>query len=822
MLLACLVANSLSAQSTIVEGLVLDYKYKEPLVAATVVFKDTTVAVTTDDNGKFRIEISDSSRNVLEVAYLGYQTRKVRITPGIYQRTTIELKTADTELIEVQVSAKKGKAKKDTAAIELYRNVVRNKKYNSAEAYDNCIYESYVKTKFGLYDVKDKFKDRVIIRKVPYIFENTEFVGNNYTPTLPIIMKETYKHVMYRKSPKKRRELLIGDKMTGTENSSISDLVEFNYEDANVYGNVINMNGKPIPCPFGDNALLNYKYFLTDTSDVNGYNCYKLEFTGKTKKDNAFAGHAWIHDSTYAIVSVLFELLPKANVNFVSLYYLQQNFQQVDGKHWFKTYESFQTNLNVFKNPDKQSFMAKKESWSRNVLINHPAIDTLVMGEPRVVIKGARNQSEEFWEAARKDAPLSRQEAKIDSTAERALKAPVIKFLKWTVESLTTRYFPAGPIDIGQFDQIYSFNKFEGSRLKFGLRTSYRLSKKVQFGGHVAYGFRDKEVKYGAYTKFHLKRKNDLWHLMGASYKYDYGFIERRVSYNVHDNILNTLVRGKNPIDNIFLSRQGKIFHEKDWLPGLTTKIELAHRKFLSVPGSFDFDIENTGLPNEGFSVAELELRLTFAKNMRYMEQIRSFGRRSVTRTQPKFEFSYKTSFKNIFGSNVSYHKLELGISQRLLSPIGYTKYELMGGKIFGQVPYPLLELHRGNESFYFENRSFNLMNDFEYASDAYASLKIEHHFDGFIMNKIPGIRVLQLRTVFYTKMLVGFLEERNENVVPFFEDMKPLNGYYAEMGFGFENIMKLFRVDAIWRLTQRQQPNVSKWGIRFVVSPKF
>ncbi len=819
MLAYLLGASNLQAQETIITGLVLDFYNKEPLPYADLVFKGTLIGTTTDIDGRFEIRTTDLSLEKLTVSYLGYDTRNVKITPGITQRATVELKPDDYILEGVDIVATK-RIKKDTAAHTLFRKVVKHKPDNAPAEYDNYIYENYSKTIFGLYDVQDRFKSRLIIRKVPFVFENIDTFPDSDITYLPGVMKETYKHILYRKNPKKTREILIGDKISGTFNPSYSDLIEFNYSDVDVYENIVNVNGKPIMSPFADNALVNYKYFLTDTQNIDGYHCYKLQFTGRSSKDNAFSGMAWIHDTTYAIKYIELSLLPQANINFIKLFQLNQGFIKVDGKYWFKNYEGFQTTMNIFKKSKRQDLMAKKESWIRNILINHPAIDTLVDGEPRVVLKEARKQSEDFWEVARFE-PLTNQEMDVDSTADEVLDVKVVKFLKWFFDALQTRYFGAGPIDIGQYDQIYSYNALEGSRLKLGLRTSSRLTKRIMLGGHLAYGFKDDKLKYGAFTRFHLNRPNELWHMMGGSYRFDYSFVEQRELNDVHDNLLNTLLRS-DPIDNIFLTKQGKIFYERDWRPGVTTKLDFARRTFISVPGKFDFDVEHTGEPDASFTATELGLKFTFVKGAKFLESTSNFDRFAATSVYPKLELNYVAGINNFLGSNVGYHKFEISLSQRLLSPIGYTKYAVIAGKIFGKVPYPLLELHRGNESVYFEKKSFNLMNDFEFVSDAYFSLWFEHHFDGFIFNKIPGIKYLQLRSILYTKALVGKLDEKNEGVVPFLEDLKPLNGFYVEMGFGFENIFKLLRIDAIWRLTQREQPNVRKWGICFVISPKF
>jgi len=811
--------GSAMAQETIISGLVLDYYHKQPLPYASLLFKNSQTGTTTDIDGKFTITTTDLSHEKLVVSYMGYDSRVVQFTPGIKQRMTVELKPDDKMLIEVDVVAEK-RVRKDTAARTLFRNVVRNKPFNAPREYDSYAYTTYTKTIFGLYDLKEQFPERVIVRKVPFVFDNIDTLDESGITIVPGLIKETYKHILYRKQPKKTKEYLFADKFSGFENNSISDLVEFNYDDIDVYENTINVNGKPIMSPFANNALLNYKYFLTDTQSIEGYYCYKLQFTGRSSKDNAFSGHAWIHDTTFAIKDIFITLLPQANVNFISLFELEQGFIRVEDKYWFKNRESFQTNFNLLKKGGRQSFMAKSDSWRQNILINHAAIDTLVEGEPRVVVECARDQPEEFWDAIRMEA-LSPQEANVYPTVDSVLDTRVIKFLEWFMESLQSRYFGAGPLEIGQYDQIYSYNALEGPRVKLGLRTSTDLTDRILIGGFGAYGFDDKEWKYGAYSRLHLRRKNELWHMLGVDYRYDYSFAGDRDRNDVHDNILNVLLRS-DPIDDIFLTRAASAFYEKDWIPGLSTKLDFSHTQFLSVPGKFNFDLEGVGGEGTGFTSTELGMQFVWGKGMRYYESRSDFDRTPITNTMPRLTFSYRAGIKGLFKGDVNYHKLELRMTQKLLSPIGYTKYTVYGGKYFGEIPYPLLELHRGNESVYFEDKSFNVMNDFEYVSDGYASIWLEHHFDGFIMNKIPGIKFLQLRTVFYYKYLFGWLAEKNEDVVPLLEDMSGLNGHYMEIGFGLENIFKLFRLDAIWRLTQRDKPDVQKWGIRFLISPQF
>ena len=146
------------------------------------------------------------------------------------------------------------------------------------------------------------------------------------------------------------------------------------------------------------------------------------------------------------------------------------------------------------------------------------------------------------------------------------------------------------------------------------------------------------------------------------------------------------------------------------------------------------------------------------------------------------------------------------------ISPIGKSKVVLTGGKILGKVPYPLLKLHEGNATYFYDPYAFSCMNYYEFASDTWLSLFYEHHFKGFFLGKIPLMKKLKWREVFVFKGLIGTLSDKNNGSLPdtravllFPEGMTSVSKPYFETGVGIENIFRLFRVDAVWRLTHRE-----------------
>jgi hypothetical protein len=174
---------------------------------------------------------------------------------------------------------------------------------------------------------------------------------------------------------------------------------------------------------------------------------------------------------------------------------------------------------------------------------------------------------------------------------------------------------------------------------------------------------------------------------------------------------------------------------------------------------------------------------------------------------------------KGFLKSQFNYHKLTLAYSQIIrLNTIGRFEVKIQAGKIFGTVPFLLSEIHDGNQTFAFSNTAFNTMNDYEFYSDQYLQWNFSHHFDGFFLNRIPGIRKLKLREVIHTRGVWGNVSGKNAAYNELNSSfIKPLGKVpYIEVGFGIENILKFLRYDVMWRVTHRDNPKAYNWMMTF------
>ncbi|RYG08095.1 MAG: carboxypeptidase-like regulatory domain-containing protein, partial [Chitinophagaceae bacterium] len=162
------------------------------------------------------------------------------------------------------------------------------------------------------------------------------------------------------------------------------------------------------------------------------------------------------------------------------------------------------------------------------------------------------------------------------------------------------------------------------------------------------------------------------------------------------------------------------------------------------------------------------------------------------------------------------------------LSQLGFSDVTVEGAYIAGKVPFPLLAIHRANQTYAYQLNSYNLMNFLEFVSDRYAAINIDHNFNGFFLNKIPLLNKLKLREIVSFKAIYGGLrDENNPDKTPQGNFKMPTyeNGSqrtyslskepYMEGSVGLGNIFKFLRVDLVKRFNYLDNPEVTEWGVR-------
>lgn len=81
----------------------------------------------------------------------------------------------------------------------------------------------------------------------------------------------------------------------------------------------------------------------------------------------------------------------------------------------------------------------------------------------------------------------------------------------------------------------------------------------------------------------------------------------------------------------------------------------------------------------------------------------------------------------------------------------------------------------------------------------------------------MPFLRKAKWREVATFKAVWGSVNDKNRQVLIFPTTLKALDhGPYMEASIGVENILKIFRLDAFWRLSYKNERTIDNFGLKF------
>ncbi len=800
----CLVSITAAYSQTKVTGKVVDFDTREPLPFVSIAFKGTTVGTTTDFDGNFQLS-TDKSVDSLLASYVGYNRGAKKVRPGQSQILNFELKKFSIGLQEIVI--KPG----ENPAHPILRNVIKNKDRNDKDKLSAYQYEVYNKIEFDLNNISEDFKDKKVFKPFAFVFENIDSTSVGEKPYLPMFISETLSDFYYQRDPKKRKEVIKASKISGVENTSVSEVMGDMYQNVNIYDNSILVFDKSFISPISDNGFFYYRYYLIDSMTIGNKWVYQIQFMPKRKQELTFTGNMWINDTTFAIKRLEMKIAEDANINFVKALNVVQDYKHVDGA-WMLAKDRLVIDFEVRK--DKMGIYGRKTTSYKDFQINKPKEKEFYDKTPDVsMVEGADQKDMAFWETARHDS-LSKNEKKIYAMVDTIQTLPAYKTYVDIITIFVSGYKDLGKFEFGPYYNTYSFNKVEGNRFRVGGRTTNAFSRWYELNGYVAYGTLDKEFKYsGGFRTFITKKPRQI---ISGNYKKDVEILGQSQNAFTTDNILASLLR-RQPLNNMTRLDQYSGSYELEWFEGFNNKISLFNRR-LTPLGTFRYEEitpENTLKVVPSLITTELRLLTRFAWHEKYLKG--EFERVSLGTVWPVLQLQYTLGLKGVFKSGFTYHKTSLNVNDRIrINPIGYTDYIIEVGQVWGKVPYPLMELHGGNETYTYDPFAYNMMNYYEFASDQYASLSVYHHFDGFFLNKIPLMRKLKWREVATFKGLAGSVRNSNVNLFLFPNSLSTLQrGPYYEAGAGIENIFKIFRIDALWRLSYIDKDYVNNYETR-------
>jgi len=407
-------------------------------------------------------------------------------------------------------------------------------------------------------------------------------------------------------------------------------------------------------------------------------------------------------------------------------------------------------------------------------------------------------------------------------------KVPAFKRQMVFVMLFTTQFLDLGKFELGPLGSTYSFNPVEGSRFRAGGRTTTDFSRKTTLDGYLAYGTRDHDFKYNAGITYSLTPRTIYQFPVKSvrlSYQKDIVLPGQEYRFSYRDNFFLSFTRGEN--DKFLMNNTLRFEFLNEYENHFSYLLGYNFTRQQPLGSlSFDYDGDATTPDNvNSINISETFLNLRYAPNETFYQQ--KLYRDRFPNKYPVIQLNTAFGVKALY-NDYEYLRLQMNISRRFyISIIGYTDVALEAGKIFGTVPYPLLFIHTANQTYAYRSNSYNLMNYLEFVSDKYASLNIDHQFNGFIFNKVPLLKKLKFREIITCKVLYGGLgdnnnPDNNEELFHFPVDSYNMpvtysleNKPYVEAGIGFSNILRVFRFDLIKRFTYLDHPGISSFGFR-------
>lgn len=797
-----LISNLVFAQSTRVRGSVTDAKTGEVLPLVNIFFKGTTVGMTTDFDGNYVIETREDVSE-LQASFVGYITQTVKINKGAFNTVDFKLEPQTFDLDEVKVTPG------ENPAHAILRNVSKNKPKNSPSALSEYFCRTYTKMELDLTNIKPGFKNKKLQQNFGFIFEHMDtsvITGKAY---LPVMISEASADYYYRKSPSLSREIVKASRISGIEEDyTLAQFTGHLHVNVNLYDNYIDIFEVRFASPLSDHGLMFYKYYLVDSLNIDGRKTYKIRFHPKSFSTPVLDGEVNIDSTTWALQSAHVKMMKGLNINWIRHLVIDNENQLVDDSVWFPKQDKIFADFSIVMSDSAKmvSFLGHRQVDYSDVKLN-PGIPKEVqkMDHNVIINNDVLKNDDQYWDTIRPFA-LSDKEKKIYGMVDSIKNVPLYQNIYDLVNLVLGGYYNTKYVEYGPYYKLLSFNKQEGCRFQLGARTTTDFSKKIRLFGYGAYGTKDERLKGGGGFDYSFRELPTS--RLTVSFKHDVVQLGAGMNAFTEGNILSSIFsRGDN--DRLSMVNQLDVNFEQEWRQGIANTLGVQVRDIFSCDYVPFIKPDGQIMPSIQSTIVRLNTRLS--KNEIVIRK--PFDKYSLGSDYPILGVDLAMGVKGLFKNDYEFYRIVGSINYNLpIAPIGTSEMVLTGGKIFGKVPYPLLKLHEGNATYFYDPYAFSCMNYYEFASDTWLSFFYEHHFKGFFLGKIPLMKKLKWREVFIFKGLIGTLADKNngalENtdaVLRFPLGMGSVSKPYFETGIGIENIFRLFRVDAIWRLTHRK-----------------
>ncbi len=802
---------------TKVSGHVID-ENNEPVAFANIVFKGSSVGAITNENGKFYLE-SDQNWDTVVVSFVGYETLEIKLDKKVSYNLRFTLKDTADQLDAVFIIIGK-QSKKNNPAIDILRKIWAHKRENGLKQFKQYEYDKYEKVEFDINTIDSALIKSKLFRGMEFVFEQVDtsrITGKTY---LPMFINEAVSRVYGDNTINEEKVVLKGNKNSGfSDNQIIIDFVDDLYSDYNVYDNYLKFFDKSFVSPLSRTGINTYNYVLSDSAFIDNKWCYNIIYYPRRKNELTFKGDFWVNDSTYAIKEINLQATKSANINWVKEIYIEQEFELLNDSLFLVKRDYMMSDFALNKKEKSHGIYGKRTTLFNNYEFDKLKDKKFYDEEVYYYDKDVYDRDDAFWKANRTEV-LSKDERGVYKMLDTLKTVKKFKQLYNLGSILSSGYieFNTLPLDYGPIFSTFGFNEVEGVRIRTGLRTYFGRNDLWRLQAFTAYGFDDNKFKYGISGKWLIDKKSRF--IISGGNRRDVEQIGASLTNSTDvlgRNLASSSVVGTGSNDKLTNINLTTLAVEMEPWRNVILRLGGNYRTLESASPTFSLDYYDTDAPT-GISSKVKQYETSFSISYYPKRKMSGFGveRREANDNFARIFAQISRGDKSILNSDFNYTKVQFSYTQPWqLGGFGRLFTTIEAGKTFGEVPLGLLSVIPGNQSYFSIYNTFSQLDYYEFVSDTYTSLHLEHNFNGRLFSRIPFLRKYNLREIVSIRGVWGEISNENRALnASGLIYQAPSDKIYWEYSLGVGNIFKIFRLDFNFRGNYLDNPGVRKFGI--------
>ncbi|MFC2107075.1 DUF5686 and carboxypeptidase regulatory-like domain-containing protein [Bacteroidota bacterium] len=792
-IMLCSIMVSSQSKSILINGYVKDIS-GNPLPFASVYIKGSTNGTATNPEGFYELE---APQGIYEIVfqYVGYKSQTHKITASHSNITlSVELEIDNYLLNAVIISSDA-----EDPAYRIIRNAIKKRKYHlqNIESYTSDVYTKGI---FEMTEAPDKmFGDSLNTKE-------DSILGIFY-------LSESESRIHF-KPPDKVKEEMISSKVSGNNRGFSMNFISFFM--MNFYENKIQI---PIDrmkrgfiSPIAYNALFYYKYRLEGTFWEDDLLINKIKVIPKRKNDPVFSGYIYIIEDLWSIFNLDLTLSKEAQIDFIDSIKISKSRFPVKDSMWltFTQKLQFYFSINVFgkKFAGNGLFHSQHTNYNFNVIFD----DKFFNNEMIKVDPEANKKDSLYWEENRpipltnkeknnyhkedRIATIQQSRAYLDSLDRKRNK------IKWNALWNGYDYYrrrDSTSFSIGSPLTTVQFNTVQGLFLRIDLGYSRRYSNRKSFSLNqaIGYGFSNEKFTYNFRSRYYYNPAKFASIIISGGYRPEQYNSTKPITPFL--NTAYTLLDEKNYL-KIYQKTFLSAYHYFELVNGLYlgTGISYANRQPMVNNTNYkwvnydsrDYTSNNPQNPdNDSPAFKENQnLKITLSLKYRINQKYMSIPNKVILANKnPDIMVSYTKGINGVLGSDMNYDLIQFGLQGKIkMGLVGTSNYLGVYGNFFNNSRMEFMDFHHfnGNRTIIANEKfdSYQVLDYYKYSTNGqYIEAHFEHHFNGFIFNKLPLIRKTKWRAV-------GGIHYFNSD----------FNADYFEVNVGIKNIFKVIRIDFI------------------------